>query len=285
MMQVTYISEPMNGSAVLAHGEGAVLFDPGMAWFADKTVAAIRDILGDQPLDAIFLSHAHYDHVAALPVIRKYWPEAKVYAGAYAFGILSKPSARATMRKLSEAAASVNHGCLPEDYNEDLICADEIMEDGQVFCFKDIRIRAIETIGHTRDSFTFVVGDDYMIGSETFGLIYAEGTYMPLYLISYEKARASLEKVRHIPIRHYLLIHSRVIDDPVAYGLWDKIEAGMERSRDIISRIIREETDQEARLLRMEEHFWKLKGRKIPPPREAFRLNATALLKTIEKEM
>lgn len=77
MSQFYYLNDEILGSCHLAVGEkNTALFDPGMAWYGEKTVEKIKEIIGDRPIDAVFLTHSHYDHVGALPVIKKYWPDA-----------------------------------------------------------------------------------------------------------------------------------------------------------------------------------------------------------------
>ena len=85
MSQFYYLNDEILGSCHLAVGKrNTVLFDPGMAWYGEITVEKIKEIIGDRPIDAVFLTHSHYDHVGALPVIKKYWPDAMVFGAAYA---------------------------------------------------------------------------------------------------------------------------------------------------------------------------------------------------------
>ena len=61
--------------AVLSDGAKAWIVDPGME--ADRIAAALCDE-GLEP-EAILLTHAHFDHVGAVPALQAKWPELPVY--------------------------------------------------------------------------------------------------------------------------------------------------------------------------------------------------------------
>ena len=131
MSQFYYLNDEILGSCHLAVGESnTVLFDPGMAWYGEKTVEKIKEIIGDRPIDAVFLTHSHYDHVGALPVIKKYWPDAMVFGAAYAGRVFSKLSAKRLIRELSASAAQLNGTALPDDYSTRAIQLDQMLIGG-----------------------------------------------------------------------------------------------------------------------------------------------------------
>ena len=104
-MTVTDVSGVGEAAVFLIKGEANILFEAGMAYAADLMIENIRRELGDGQVDAVLISHSHYDHVAGLPAVRKAWPGVKVYGSERAREILLKPSALSVIRSLSGDAA------------------------------------------------------------------------------------------------------------------------------------------------------------------------------------
>ena len=107
-MTVIDVSGCGSGAVFLIKGKANLLFEAGMAYAADQMVENIKRELGDAELDAVLLSHSHYDHVAGLPAVRKAWPGVKTYASERAKEILVKPGALKTIRRLSGEAAEAD---------------------------------------------------------------------------------------------------------------------------------------------------------------------------------
>ena len=199
MSQFYYLNDEILGSCHLAVGErNTVLFDPGMAWYGEKTVEKIKEIIGDRPIDAVFLTHSHYDHAGALPVIKKYWPDAMVFGAAYAGRVFSKLSAKRLIRELSASAAQLNGTALPDDYSTRAIQLDQMLIGGETINVGDVCVQSIKTVGHTKDCLSYLIDGHDLLASETIGSINTEDDYMPQFLVSCEEAMKSIDSCRNI---------------------------------------------------------------------------------------
>lgn len=283
-MEVFYIDQDIRGTCFLVKDDQtAILFDPGMAYYGEVVVKRVEEQLGEQTLDAIFLTHSHYDHVAALPYVKEKWPGIKVYAAEYACHILQKAKVRQMMVHMSEIAAKSAHSMWKsEGYHSELIGADVAIYDGDRIHVGDMTVEVLETIGHTQCSMSFMLGDGVMISSETIGLEGdKESGYVPAFLISYKQAVRSLERSQAANPKQIYMPHRGLVVPDERY--WNYMKKGLAETKNEIIRILKVCPTPEAQLLEMEEVFWK-KTADGAWPREAFDMNAKAMLRTVAAE-
>ena len=305
-------------AAFLIKGEKNILFDAGMAYSAGKMVERLERELQGRPLDAVLLSHSHYDHVSGLPFLRQRWPELVVYGSLHAKEILEKPSARKMMRELSEAAAKgAGLEALPA-YEDEALRVDVVVRDREVLDFsagaeaqmeccrngeaegasrsQAHKITVFETPGHTRCSLSFLVDDDVIFASETVGVT-TRKVYMPCYLVGYQMALDAVEKLRNCGAKRIFITHVGILTEAdrrtVLHGLggrdftpeavWDYLEEELRRTKDEIVEIIKKYPAKEERLSEMLLRYHDGVGQGEQPD-FAFLLNAAATLKVVERE-
>lgn len=266
----------------LIKGEKNILYDAGMAYSAGKMIENVKRELGGAPLDAVLLSHSHYDHVAGLPFIRKEWPRVCVYGSAYAAKILEKPSVRATMRRLSDDAAKGAGLLGVPEYEEDGLMIDVTVKDGDRLEIGEHDIAVYETPGHTRCSLSYLANQDVMFASETVG-VFTRGKYMPCYLVGYQMTLDAVEKLKSAPAKRVFISHQGVKDGRPE-EIWDYLEGQIKKSKDEIIDIIRSYATEEERLQAMKKRYHDGLVTEAEQPSFAFLLNAAATLKIVEKE-
>jgi glyoxylase-like metal-dependent hydrolase (beta-lactamase superfamily II) len=200
----------------------AALFDCGMAFCADSTIQNVKNALNGRPLDYIFITHTHYDHIGALPFFRKEWPLLRLVASEIGAAVLLKDTSRRVIRELSSVAAAKNNARFNGTYSDDAFHADLIVKDGDEIPRGGLSVQTLEMPGHTRDSFSFFVPElELLILNETPGFL-LDGKVYPCYLISYNDAVRSIEKCRRITYRLLSLPHRGIAVEEDAKGFFDK---------------------------------------------------------------
>lgn len=200
-------SHPGDSAFLIDDGTTAVLYDTGFAFTGFAVADNIRRILGERPLDYIFLTHSHYDHAAGSPYICARYPDAKVVAGEYAVKIFAKPTAREVMRDLDRKFAAK---CGITDY-EDLLGhlkADIPVRDGDVIRAGKMEFTAVDLPGHTKCSVGYYLASEkLLLGTETLGVYDGGEIVFPSYLVGYRMALDSIAKAEGMEIENIVLPH------------------------------------------------------------------------------
>ncbi|WP_461248461.1 MBL fold metallo-hydrolase [Treponema sp. R6D11] len=86
---------------VLLGDDFTAIFDCGMMHCADKTIKSVKNALNGRPLDYLFITHTHYDHIGATPFFRKEWPGLRLVTSQAGAAVLLKDTPRRVIRELS----------------------------------------------------------------------------------------------------------------------------------------------------------------------------------------
>ncbi len=282
------VSGDARGNAFLLRGSENLLFDTGMAWCGRRMVERIKEQLQGESLDAVFLTHSHYDHVSGVPFIREAWPNVKVMIAPHGKAVLEKESARKVMRKMNAAAAKMR-GLEPVPYDERLLWADEAMEDGQREDLGEWHVTALEAPGHTRDCTSFVIGRDgyeetMMLCCETAG-VYMEGYgFLPCFLIGVEETLRSIEKMEQVGADILFGIHSGYLDREEIPDIWARCKEDTIRARERMEAVLSQTEDVDRQISSLAADYWpECIG--VYQPYEAYAVNMGHMLASVEREM
>ena len=198
---------PGDAAFLIDDGETAILYDTGFAFTGFEVAKKIKNILGERPLDYIFLTHSHYDHALGSVYVLRFWPNAKVVAGEYATKIFKKPTARELMRDLDRKIAQK---CGVTEYEDlvDELKVDIAVSDGDVIKAGDMEFVVINLPGHTKCSVGYYCQNrKLLLSCETIGVYNGKDEVVPSYLVGYEMTIASIERAQKLDVESILVPH------------------------------------------------------------------------------
>lgn len=281
------VSGDWPGNVYLAVGEANILFDAGMACCGERMAERIASVLQGKALDYVFLTHSHFDHVSGVPYIRERWPKVKVCIAPHGKYILDKASALRRIREMNEAAAS-DQGIETLQYRDEDLYADDVLEDGQIFRLGEWEITAMETPGHTRDSFSFLVEREecrqkILVCAETAG-VYMERVYLsPCFLLGYHMSMDSIKKMRQAGADLLLFAHSGFAPEENVEDAWNRCIAEHEQALRRIRAEGERDIPMEDKIKNLAEYYWPESIRKYQPY-QAYFVNMKSMLEKVGME-
>jgi len=134
-----------------------IALDSGLDMFVVKRELAE---LGINPasVSAVFLSHTDFDHVGGLPA----FPDAAIY--------LSHNEEQLIVNKTARKAKFI--------YNKNINRPYSLLNDGEIITIGGIKIKALETPGHTIGSMSYIVDNEILFVGDTF--TYRDGHAQPV---------------------------------------------------------------------------------------------------------
>ncbi|WP_346356256.1 MBL fold metallo-hydrolase [Azotosporobacter soli] len=197
MENIINVTGGKGGNVFLVKGETkTALLDCGMAYCEAQLIKNIKHELAERPLDCIFISHSHYDHVGAIPYLKKEWPNSRVLGARHAKQILVRPNALKKIKDLGQQAARFYGANTLIEYDDQLMQIDDILNEGDVISLGNMNVRVIETTGHTQCSLSFLLDDKIMFASESTGYMSKSEKVYPAFITSCAEALASIDKCK-----------------------------------------------------------------------------------------
>ena len=268
---------------LLVNDEGAALIDSGFAFCADEMIENAEKRLNGRKLDAILLTHSHYDHASGVPYSREKWPGVKVYAAAYAKRVFERAGALKTIREMNDNAAAVFGRPEYRVLNSGL-SVDVPVSDGDTIEVGNMKFSVIETPGHTMDCISFWCEEKkLLISSETIGYPLLPHKVSPTFLVGYQMTIDAISRLRVLGAEKQLISHLGVVDKAFIDEFLIKSEIWMEKTKDMILTAHAEgKTNDEIRGILKEEFY---RGEIIPlQPEKAFDLNSYYMVNMIIRE-
>lgn len=295
------VSGGSGGEVVLIVGsKKTAIVDCGMPFDARRVIENIRGILGDRPLDYVFASHTHYDHIGGMGIIRQAYPGLVAYGSQYAKYVFTRPGAIETMKRMTLAAIdSYNEKIMEErqagGFSPEIISYEDVvidqegidvsLESGQAVDMGDFDIVAYSTPGHTNCSMSYFIPQrKILFSSESTGVPSLAGRMHTSILKSFDQSMDSLKLCRALGAETVIFPHYGVVKGDLVDIAWQAYETNAREERETLANWIKEGlTDQEL-LERVTEKFWT-SDRAARQPKAAFQLNARYSIKMYRREV
>ena len=283
------VTAGFGGEALLIAGsEKTALLDCGMAYCGDKMAENLSRCLADkgrENLDYIILSHSHYDHMGALPYVKKRFPGAVVYGSRHCSEILERPNARKLIKRLGETAKELYDPDGKEDISVEGLKVDRVLEDGDVVSLGNEYLVALETKGHTDCSMSYALEPaGLLFTSESTGILEGKDFVHTPILKDYDDAIASMEKCRRYGAKYLSLPHFGMLPRDFNDRYWEMFENAcrekLEFAGDMASRHLTEDQMVDEYI----KKYWNPALEKVQPL-EAYTINARAVVKAMMKAL
>jgi glyoxylase-like metal-dependent hydrolase (beta-lactamase superfamily II) len=256
------------------------LVDSGMAYCASGLIHNIKEILSNRPLDYVLLSHSHYDHIGAVPLLKKEWPNLRICGSQRDQHILMRPNALKTIRELSLQAAQIYSDGFLDNYDDDQMKINTIIAEGDQINLGSFVIQVLETPGHTQSTLSFLINREILFVSESCGVYSHVGKIYPSFLVSYAQTIESIKKCQALHPKFIFSPHYGLIDYNNTSSYWQSCIEAADKSRYFILHYYDLGYSEEKILNEYEKVFYDT-GNSSEQPINAFRINTRSMIKTV----
>ena len=160
----------------------SAIFGGGMAYVAFDLESQFKDLgIDESKISRIFIHHSHFDHVGAVPWLKKRLPQAKVTASARARDLLADPKVAETIRayNLGLIEAKGLGDRMGELALDDGVVVEETPADGEVLLLGDLSLQCLAVPGHSSCSMAVYIPEiKTLSASDAGGIPYGDSVFV-----------------------------------------------------------------------------------------------------------
>ncbi len=164
----------------LFKGEKNVLIEVGLTCTAEKLLEEL-----EESVDAVVVTHSHFDHIAGLSVILEQYPEAEVAGHEKIAPLLKK-------EKVIKSWYSDNYHFCKDEIQEPSLRLDRQLKEGDTFYGLEI----LEFPGHAPDSIgVYIRKENALLATDCLGYFTSSGRIVPLFFYNYQQYLDSIQRI------------------------------------------------------------------------------------------
>lgn len=242
---------------IIARGEKVALFDASVWGLREELFSALNNKV--ESLDYVFISHAHFDHLGALPFLRQNYPSLKLVAGSQTVKMLSSEAVLENLfNENRESALS-----LDQEFNLTLknwtsaLNIDLVLNEGDEVDLGDgVVVKAICTPGHSEDSMSYLIRPDcLMVVGDALGAYNGRDCVVPSFRDSLEDFLASILKIESFEVKLLALAHSGVSSGDLVPRFFEDLKASSSEFVSLVKEKLSEVGDEEEVALSIAEEW------------------------------
>ena len=231
------------GTAVSSHilvvGDASALIDTSITSTADRLCEELESSLGeDGALDLIFITHAHFDHVGGLPVIRAKYPDVEVIGAPATAELLGDAEYLDGIYKKNLSAAEAMNAELGFDEAawKAAVKIDRIIGDGDaVDLGDDVELKLIASPGHTADSVSYLIMPDAALAAgESVGSYGGRDIVANCFTDNFNQYLESLDRLSGLDLKILSFPHSGAITGELVPRFFMAARQNAESFRDVV---------------------------------------------------
>ena len=262
------------------------MIDAGINMMGPAYIASLEKIFGDKnALDYIFATHSHFDHLGAIPYLKRKLPSLKAGAAERIGTLMKKQSVLELMTTLSELQRFFFKDVVgDEDVHIAPVDFEIHLKEGDKFDLGGVTCEVYEVPGHTGDSLAFFIPEiRALFAGEAYGIPEGDkdGEVQVEFLSSYEDYVASLDKLIGLQPKLIGMAHMWVFTDDDATEFLRRSLDATPRYRKLIETYLDTANgDIDAALQSMVKKEYDDKGT-IAQPRESYIQNLMAQVRRV----
>ncbi|MBM4042070.1 MAG: MBL fold metallo-hydrolase [Planctomycetes bacterium] len=208
---------------------GATLFEGGVGAMGPLLLEQLDELgIARDSVKQAVVTHAHPDHVMAVPLFRQAFPGIAVLASAAAaktlsvekaVGFFAKIDGMLTQSLLQAGLIAERHR--PQPLAAPQIAVDHVLKEGDSVAVGGAAFQVLETPGHSDGDLSFFEpAEKVLVLSDATGYYIPEGYWWPNYFGDYAAYLRSMERLAGLGAEVLCLSHNGVIagaDDATAY--------------------------------------------------------------------
>ena len=263
-----------------------LMIDAGINMMGPAYIASLEKVFGDKnALNYVFATHSHFDHLGAIPYLKRKLPNLQAGAFERVGTLMKKKSVLDLMTYLSELQRGFFQNIVgDEDVHIEAVDFELNLKEGDRFDLGGVTCEVYEVPGHTNDSLAFYIPEiRALFPGEACGI--PEGDkdahVQVEFLSSYDDYIASLEKIIRLQPKLLCMGHMCVFtDDDAAEYLQRSLDA-TPRYRELIETYLDAANgDIDSAVQSMAKKEYDEKGT-IAQPRESYLENLKAQVRQV----